>query len=100
MFASRSKGAAGNMQVVMPVHVYLAARATLLEITEQLETVGSPPPALLAQAHAVRIVEPRTGTSILAINVHQSRRRSLQSRPLSSTWRDELCVDGRTVRMQ
>ena len=71
MFASRSKSAAGNIQVVTLVHVYLAARATLLEITEQLKTVESPPPALLAHVHALRIIEPRTGTSILAINVRQ-----------------------------
>ena len=35
MFASRSESTAGNIQVVTLVHVYLAARATLLEITEQ-----------------------------------------------------------------
>ena len=58
MFASRSESTAGNIQVVTLVHVYLAARATLLEITEQLKTVS-------------RHRRPRTGTSILAINVRQ-----------------------------
>ena len=72
MFASRSKSAAGNVQVVTLVHVFLAACATVLEITEQLKTVESPPPASLAHVHTLRIIEPRTGTSILlAINVRQ-----------------------------
>ena len=71
MFANSSKSAAGNIQVITLLHVYLAARATLLEITEQLKTVESPPPALLAHVHAMRIIESRTSTSILAINVRQ-----------------------------
>ena len=71
MFASRSKSAAGNIQVVTLIHVYLAARATVLEITEQLKTVESPPQALLVRVHALRILELRMGTSILAINVRQ-----------------------------
>ena len=71
MFASRSKSAAGNIQVVTLVHAFLGARATLLEIIEQLKTVESPPQALLAHVHALLIIKPRTGTYILAINVRQ-----------------------------
>ena len=44
MFVSRSKSAAGNIQVVTLVHDR-ASRATLLEITEQLKIVASPRPA-------------------------------------------------------
>ena len=41
MFASRSKSAAGDIQDITLVDVYLAASATLLEITKQLKTVRS-----------------------------------------------------------
>ena len=88
MFASRSKSAAGNIQVVTLIHVYLAARATVLEITEQLKTVESPPQALLVRVHALRILELRMGTSIVAINVRQFQ--ASQPAQVVRRWADSL----------
>ena len=48
----------------------LAGRRASIPPPDSL-TLESPPPALLAHVHALRIIEPRTGTSILTINVVQ-----------------------------
>ena len=58
----------GKLQVVTLVHCYLAVRASLLEITEQLAAVAAGPEGRLhgleGQLHALRLIVPRTGASL------------------------------------
>ena len=70
MFANRSKRSENKLQVVTLVHCYMAARASLLMITEQLEAVAALP-GLTEQVHAVRLMEPRTGATLLVVNARQ-----------------------------
>ena len=70
MFANRPKRSGGKLQVVTLVHCYLAARASLVEITGQLAAVKTTP-GLAEQLHVLRLIEPRTGVTLLAINVRQ-----------------------------
>ena len=74
MFAGRTKRRPGKLQVVTLVHCYLAARASLLEITEQLAAVEAAGPegrlhGLEGQLHALRRIEPRTGASLMVVKV-------------------------------
>ena len=71
MFANRSKGSGNKLQVVTLVHCYLAARASLFSITEQLAAVAAAPPGLAEQVHALRLIEPRTGATLLLVNARQ-----------------------------
>ena len=76
----------GKLQVVTLVHGYLAARASLLEITEQpaaAEAAGLEGllHGLEGQLHALLLIEPRTGASLMVVDVRNSRRRSQVSRP-------------------
>jgi len=71
MFATRSKRSESRLQVVTLVHCYVAARASLLAITDQLGAVAAAPPELGAHVHALRLIEPRTGASLLVVNARQ-----------------------------
>ena len=76
MFAGRTKRRPGKLQVVTLVHCYLAARASLLEITEQLVAVEAAGPegrlhGLEGQLHALLLIEPKTGASLMVVNVRQ-----------------------------
>ena len=71
VFAHRPKGPPGLIQVVTLVHVQMAARASLLETTQDLEEVRRDAPECHLQAHFLRMTDPRSGISFLIANVRQ-----------------------------
>ena len=52
------------------VHYYMSARASLLDITDQLDAIATAPDAW-AHLHFLRILEPRSGVRLLVGNVYQ-----------------------------
>ena len=74
LFAGRPKKAPGlqkRIQVVTLVHVYMAARASLLDVRTQFTEVALEAPDALLHAHFIRMSDPRSDTSILLGNVYQ-----------------------------
>ena len=74
LFAGRPQKAPGiqkRIQVVTLVHVYMAARASLLDVRTQLTEVALEAPDALLQAHFIRMSDPRSDTTILLGNVYQ-----------------------------
>jgi hypothetical protein len=74
LFAGRPKKAPGlqkRIQVVTLVHVYMAARASLLDARTQFTEVALEAPDALLQAHFIRMSDPRSDTTILLGNVYQ-----------------------------
>ena len=53
------------------VHVYMAARASLLDVQTQFETVAARAPGALQQVHFIRMSDPRSDTTLLLGNVYQ-----------------------------
>ncbi len=55
------------------VHVQLAARASLLDVSQQYAAaeVGHVAPDVCCHAHFVRILDPRSGVSLLIANCYQ-----------------------------
>ena len=60
-----------QIQVVTLVHVYMAARASLLDIRSQFETVVQCAPEALKHAHFIKMSDPRTDVTLLLGNVYQ-----------------------------
>ena len=60
-----------QIQVVTLVHVYMAARASLLDIRSQFETVVQSAPEALKHAHFIKMSDPRTDDTLLLGNVYQ-----------------------------
>ena len=87
MFANRSKRSGSKPQVVTLVHYYIAARGSLFTITEQLAAMVAAPQGLAEQVHALRLIEQRTGTSLLVINTRQFQ---AASRPGCATGTDPI----------
>ena len=74
LFAGRPQKAPGiqkRIQVVTLVHVYMAARASLLDVRTQLTEVALEAPDALLQAHFIRMSDPRSDITILLGNVYQ-----------------------------
>ena len=67
----RGPGRPAQIQVVTLVHVYMAARASLLDVRPQFETVAARAPGALQQAHFIRMSDPRSDTTLLLGNVYQ-----------------------------
>jgi hypothetical protein len=57
--------------VVTLVHVYMAARASLLDVRSQYEAVAASAPGALQQAHFIRMADPQSDTTLLLGNVYQ-----------------------------
>jgi hypothetical protein len=64
-------GPVAQIQVVTLVHVYMAARASLLDIGTQFETVAQDAPGALEQVHFIKMSEPRSDTTLLLGNLYQ-----------------------------
>ena len=76
MFSSRTGGPASvgaRLQTVTLVHVQLAARASLLDVSQQCAAldVGRVAPDVLCHAHFIRILDPRSEVSLLIANCYQ-----------------------------
>ena len=74
LFAGRPQRGPGRptqIQVVTLVHVYMAARASLLDVRAQYEAVAASAPGALQQAHFIRMSDPRSDTTLLLGNVYQ-----------------------------
>ena len=74
LFAGRSQRGPGRptqIQVVTLVHVYMAARASLLDVRSQYEAVAASAPGALQQAHFIRMADPQSDTTLLLGNVYQ-----------------------------
>ena len=74
LFAGRQQRGPGRptqIQVVSLVHVYMAARASLLDVRSQYEAVAASAPGALQQAHFIRMSDPRSDTTLLLGNVYQ-----------------------------
>ena len=55
--------AAAKIQVVTLVHVYMAARASLLNIQTQYEKVADRAPGALRQVHFIKMSDPNSDTT-------------------------------------
>ncbi len=61
-----------RVQVMILVHVYMAARASLLDVRAQYSTLEQSAPGALQQALFVRVSDPlRTDVTILVGNIYQ-----------------------------
>ena len=70
LFAGRPQrgedaSAAAKIQVVTLVHVYMAARASLLNIQTQYEEVADRAPGALRQVHFIKMSDPSSDTTLL-----------------------------------
>ena len=74
LFVGRPQQGPGRptqIQVVTLVHVYMAARASLLDVRTQYAAVAESAPGALQQAHFIRMSDPRSDTTLLLGNVYQ-----------------------------
>ena len=73
LFAGRPQRGPGRpkIQVVTLVHVYMAARASLLDVRQQFEAVAARAPGALQQTHFIRMSDPHSDTTLLLGNVYQ-----------------------------
>ena len=71
LFAGRSRRGSGQTQVVTLVHVYMAARASLLDVRIQYEGVAQSAPGALQHAHFIKMSDPRSDATLLLGNVYQ-----------------------------
>jgi hypothetical protein len=75
MFSGRSAGSASGtrIQTVTLVHAQLAARASLLDISQQCTAldIRRAAPEVLCHVHFVRIIDPRSEVSLLIANCYQ-----------------------------
>jgi hypothetical protein len=74
LFAGRKQKESGQsvrVQVVTLVHVYMAARASLLDVRAQYSTLEQSAPSALQQPHFVRMSDPLTDVTILVGNINQ-----------------------------
>ena len=71
LFANRKTQAlSGKMDVITLVHVKMAARASLLDIRTQFQSVCEQAPDALDKVHFLRLSDPAGQTTILLGNVH------------------------------
>ncbi len=60
-----------QIQVVTLVHAYMAARASLLDVRAQYETVAQSAPGALQHTHFIKMSDPRSDATLLLGNVYQ-----------------------------
>ena len=72
LFTNRKRGPrdTGKILTITLIHYYMSARASLLDITDQLHPLETAPDAG-NHLHFLRILEPRTGVSLLVGNIYQ-----------------------------
>jgi hypothetical protein len=75
LFASRKTRAGGKIDVVSLVHIKMAARASLLDISKEAAPIVGQAPEALARLHSVRIMDPEGQVAVLLGNVHQAQAR-------------------------
>ena len=61
----------GKIHVATLVHVSLAARATLLDVKQKSFDVLRDDLEILSRVHFIRLIDPRSGVSLLLANVYQ-----------------------------
>jgi hypothetical protein len=75
LFAGRQQRGPGRpkiqVRVVTLVHVYMAARACLLDVLQQYETVAVRAPGAPQQTHFILMSDPHSCTTLLLGNVYQ-----------------------------
>ena len=75
LFAGRPSPAlrhrVSQIQVLTLVHINLAARASLMDIGQQLAEVSQDAPDARWRAHFIRIIDPLSEVSLLLANVYQ-----------------------------
>ena len=87
-----------QVQVVTLVHVYAAARASLLDIKQELAAVAHEAPNARLHVHFIRLAEPRTEATLLLGNIYQAQ--AIQAAILELTgklvrrWSADLVVIG------
>ena len=60
-------------QVVTLVHVYISARATILDIGQELAAAAHEAPEAKLHAQFIRLAEPRTEATLLIGNIYQAQ---------------------------
>ena len=73
LFASRKTRAGGKIDIVTLVHIKMAARASLLDISKESAPVAGLAPEALARVHFLRILDPEGQVAVLLGNVHQAQ---------------------------
>ena len=71
VFATRTKRQKDRIQVITFVHAQVAARASLLNIAQELEEARSAAPESNLQVHFLRLIHPMSGVSMLLVNCRQ-----------------------------
>ena len=75
LFASRKARSGGKVDIITLVHIKMAARASLLDISKEFAPLAAQAPEALARVHFVRILDPEGQVSVLLGNVHQYQAR-------------------------
>ena len=71
LFTGRKARLGGRIDLITLIHVRMAARASLLDVTAQFAPIAERAPEALARAHFVRVSDPEGKVSLLLGNVHQ-----------------------------
>ena len=81
MFANRRAKKGSKVDVVTLVHIRMAARASLLDISKETASIIEHAPEAIGKVHFVRMLDPDGQVSVLLGNVHQAQaRETLQQR--------------------
>ena len=75
LFASRKARSGGKIDIVTLVHIKMAARASLLDISKEFAPLAEQAPEALARVHFVRILDPEGQAAVLLGNIHQYQAR-------------------------
>jgi hypothetical protein len=71
LFASRKARSGGKKDIVTLVHIKMAARASLRDISKEFAPLEEQAPEALARVHFVRILDPEGQAAVLLGNIHQ-----------------------------
>ena len=71
VFTSRKARAGGRVDTVTLVHIRMAARASLLDVSREFAPIAGQAPEALARVHFVRLLDPEGQVALLLGNVHQ-----------------------------
>jgi hypothetical protein len=75
LFASLKARSGGKIDIVTLVHIKMAARASLLDISKEFAPLAQQAPEALARVHFVRILDPEGQAAVLLGNIHQYQAR-------------------------
>ena len=75
LFANRKARTGSKIDVVTLVHIRMAARASLLDISKEVAPLVEHAPDALRRVHFVRILDPEGQVAVLLGNVHQAQAR-------------------------